>query len=72
MLPVKAFVRVTTYLSIYHVRHVQIVLTAHQEYFVAQDPNMFQKVVNEFDLPWSLYVGVLGMPGMLYLLVRFV
>ncbi|KAI0315715.1 alcohol dehydrogenase [Amylostereum chailletii] len=35
----------------------------HQEYFVAKDPKAYQKITNEIGVPWSLYVGVLGMPG---------
>ncbi|KAI0319232.1 alcohol dehydrogenase [Amylostereum chailletii] len=35
----------------------------HQEYFVAKDPKEYERIVNEIGVPWSLYVGVLGMPG---------
>lgn len=31
---------------------------------MAKDPKTYQKITNEIGIPWSLYVGVLGMPGM--------
>ncbi|KAI0045917.1 alcohol dehydrogenase [Auriscalpium vulgare] len=38
-------------------------LIPHEEYFVRQDPKQYVSLENEYNLPWSLYVGVLGMPG---------
>lgn len=34
-----------------------------QEYFVATDASLFQVLENKENLPWSVYVGVCGMPG---------
>ncbi|THH20465.1 hypothetical protein EW146_g910 [Bondarzewia mesenterica] len=34
-----------------------------EEYFVRDDPSQFQVIANEEGLPWSVYVGTLGMPG---------
>ncbi|EED79661.1 predicted protein [Postia placenta Mad-698-R] len=34
-----------------------------QEYFVATDTSLFQVLENKQNLPWSVYVGVCGMPG---------
>ncbi|VDB88826.1 unnamed protein product [Peniophora sp. CBMAI 1063] len=35
----------------------------HQEYFVWKDMSDLQKLPSEEGLPWSLYIGVLGLPG---------
>ncbi|KZT03634.1 alcohol dehydrogenase [Laetiporus sulphureus 93-53] len=36
---------------------------AFQEYFVAKDASVFHMLENKEKLPWSIYIGVLGMPG---------
>ncbi|KAI0045916.1 alcohol dehydrogenase [Auriscalpium vulgare] len=43
--------------------HIYGALTPHEEYFVRQDPEQFEVLKNEYNLPLSLFVGVLGMPG---------
>ena len=37
--------------------------TAFQEYVVLPNMEGVEIVKNEENLPWSVYVGVLGMPG---------
>ncbi|OCH96221.1 NAD-P-binding protein [Obba rivulosa] len=34
-----------------------------QEYFIAQNPKEYRLLENKEGLPWSVYVGVCGMPG---------
>ncbi|KAI0056021.1 alcohol dehydrogenase [Artomyces pyxidatus] len=36
----------------------------HEEYWVRADTTLLSVVKNELNLPWSTYLGVLGMPGM--------
>ncbi|KAI0056019.1 alcohol dehydrogenase [Artomyces pyxidatus] len=35
----------------------------HEQYWVGTDPSQFSVVKNDLNLPWSVYVGVMGMPG---------
>jgi NADPH-dependent curcumin reductase CurA len=37
---------------------------AFQHYVIVQDAKKFEVLKNEEKLPWSVYVGVLGMPGL--------
>ena len=41
-----------------------IVNTAFQQYFIAPSFDGFRKLDNKENLPWSVYLGVAGMPGM--------
>ena len=38
-------------------------LTAFQKYAVLKNAKMFRVLENKENLPWSAYVGILGMPG---------
>lgn len=40
-----------------------ILLEAFQEYFVRSDASSFAVIANEVGLPWSVYIGMAGMPG---------
>jgi hypothetical protein len=38
---------------------------AFENYIISNNPNGFQKIYNKEKLPWTVYVGVLGMAGAL-------
>ena len=40
------------------------ICTAFQEYAVVKDVSRSRKLENKEHLPWTAYLGVLGMPGM--------
>lgn len=41
----------------------QLEFVAFQEYSVQHETESFTKVHNEYNLPWSLFVGIAGLPG---------
>ena len=38
-------------------------LSAHAQYTIQKDLSLVQVLENPNDLPWSTFIGVLGMPG---------
>ncbi|KAI0035812.1 alcohol dehydrogenase [Vararia minispora EC-137] len=43
--------------------HVTYVDIPHQEYFVVKPNPFLRKIPSDAGVPWSLFIGVLGMPG---------
>ncbi|KAF9034806.1 hypothetical protein BJ165DRAFT_1409714 [Panaeolus papilionaceus] len=43
--------------------HLYGFFTSHSQYFVAKNLAGLEKIDNKYNLPWSNYNGVLGMPG---------
>ena len=41
----------------------ELLTIAFKEYQVITDLTNYQKLINEQKLPWSVYIGVGGMPG---------
>jgi len=35
----------------------------HQHYYISHSPDDLTAIENPYNLPWSLFIGVLGMPG---------
>jgi hypothetical protein len=38
-------------------------LSAFENYIISDDPKAFRKINKKENLPWTAYLGVLGMPG---------
>jgi hypothetical protein len=48
-----------------------MIISDFENYIISNNPAAFQKIHNKENLPWTLYVGVLGMAGASLFVLRY-